>query len=229
MISRLQVQNYRVLRDIDCSLERFTCIVGPNGCGKSTILEVLEAALLSQDGGSSSPEPFRVNLCFPYRSGEALIWKRIVFNSREAPVTWSIEPSDPASDLVEQFKDIPPAVWRLRAGAPAVCVQPRFSLDTLKAASPVALSLDSLPVDGMGLAGLLADWKLEDDPRFLRVQQQLEKVVPQVCGLSPKKEGNSFKLSFLVGPEKKKIPAHEMSTGTLYTLALLVLLESLEQ
>jgi predicted ATPase len=99
----------------------------------------------------------------------------------------------------------------------------------LKATSSVALSPDALPVDGTGLAGLLADWKLEDDPRFLRVQQQLEKVVPQVRGLFPRRDRNSYQLFFLVGPEKKKIPAHAMSTGTLYTLALLVLLESLEQ
>lgn len=41
MLTRLHVQGYKALRDIDTSLEPLTVIVGPNGCGKTSVLEAL--------------------------------------------------------------------------------------------------------------------------------------------------------------------------------------------
>lgn len=39
MLTRLHVQGYKALRDIDTTLEPLTVIVGPNGCGKTSVLE----------------------------------------------------------------------------------------------------------------------------------------------------------------------------------------------
>ena len=41
MITRLQVKNYRSIEEIDLPLSPLTVLVGKNGAGKSTILDVL--------------------------------------------------------------------------------------------------------------------------------------------------------------------------------------------
>lgn len=40
-LSRLEVQGYRALRNVDLRLERLNVIIGPNGCGKTTLLDAL--------------------------------------------------------------------------------------------------------------------------------------------------------------------------------------------
>lgn len=42
MLTRLQVSNFKSLRSIDVKLGQLTVIVGPNGCGKSSVLQGLE-------------------------------------------------------------------------------------------------------------------------------------------------------------------------------------------
>jgi predicted ATPase len=113
---------------------------------------------------------------------------------------------------------------------PSLCLAPRFVPETLQRNTPINQKRDILAETGSGLAGLLADWKLEDDPRLTRVIEQLSKVVPQVREIRTKRtERGEYALWFGVGPQRKAVPAHEMSSGTLYALALLTLLESVEE
>ena len=54
MITRLEVDGFKSLRDFEIDFEPFTVLVGPNGAGKSNILEVL--ALISRLGTWRTPE-----------------------------------------------------------------------------------------------------------------------------------------------------------------------------
>lgn len=44
VIRRLRVHNFKSLHEIDVELERLTMIVGPNGCGKSSVLQAIGLA-----------------------------------------------------------------------------------------------------------------------------------------------------------------------------------------
>ena len=41
-LTRLTVQNYRSLRDVDLHLQPLNVLVGPNGAGKSNLLDVID-------------------------------------------------------------------------------------------------------------------------------------------------------------------------------------------
>jgi predicted ATPase len=42
MITKLKVSNFKSLRELECEFGRLTVIVGPNGCGKSSVLQAVE-------------------------------------------------------------------------------------------------------------------------------------------------------------------------------------------
>ena len=54
MITRLEVDGFKSLRDFEIDFEPFTVLVGPNGAGKSNILEAL--GLIHRLGDHRAPE-----------------------------------------------------------------------------------------------------------------------------------------------------------------------------
>jgi AAA15 family ATPase/GTPase len=51
MIDRVHFENFKSLQDVTLQLGRLTALVGPNGCGKSSVLQGMH--LLSQTGCKS--------------------------------------------------------------------------------------------------------------------------------------------------------------------------------
>lgn len=43
MLKRLQVRDFKSLRDLEVEFGRLTVLVGANGCGKSSVLQAVEA------------------------------------------------------------------------------------------------------------------------------------------------------------------------------------------
>ena len=40
-LTEVRIQNFRAFRDETVQFDDYTCLVGPNGCGKSTVLTAL--------------------------------------------------------------------------------------------------------------------------------------------------------------------------------------------
>jgi energy-coupling factor transporter ATP-binding protein EcfA2 len=72
MLTRLHVRNFKSLRDLEVRFGQLTVLVGPNGCGKSSVLQAIEALrnlILAQ---SHAPAPFPAELVSrPYGTTEA--------------------------------------------------------------------------------------------------------------------------------------------------------------
>lgn len=62
MLTRLHVQGYKALRNVDTTLEPLTVLVGPNGCGKTSVLEsigMLRCFLMEHDDEARRKFPFQ--------------------------------------------------------------------------------------------------------------------------------------------------------------------------
>jgi predicted ATPase len=80
MITRLRVNGFKNLRDVDLHFSEFTCIAGPNGAGKSNLFDaiqflsltasktLLEAALAIRADGAMSSDPAHI-FCFDDLAG----------------------------------------------------------------------------------------------------------------------------------------------------------------
>ena len=42
MISSIKINNFKSLVNFECKLDKFSCLIGLNGAGKSTILQALD-------------------------------------------------------------------------------------------------------------------------------------------------------------------------------------------
>jgi predicted ATPase len=226
MLTSLVVHGFRVLGDVSCTFERFTIIGGPNGCGKSTLLRVLElTAMLGGTGPVRDQATIQLNEA---PSGSSATVTVLARDPSQPPWErcWVKRPDGLSASWTLNGSNVDEASAQLQATPPKHVLRPRFSAGALRAASPINNQRSILTGDGSGLAGLLADWKLEDDPRLGLVLEQLQRIVPQVQAIVPTREGPQFALYFLMGPDKRKVPAQHMSDGTLYALALLTMLQS---
>src|SRR5271168_2843994 len=50
MIHKVQIRNFKSLRDVSIDLERFTVFVGANGSGKTSVLEAIHNAVRAVTG-----------------------------------------------------------------------------------------------------------------------------------------------------------------------------------
>lgn len=53
-IESIRIQNYRAIQDQTISFDDYTCLVGPNGCGKSTILTALKIFFRETENSTTS-------------------------------------------------------------------------------------------------------------------------------------------------------------------------------
>ena len=53
-ISKLRIENYRAFEDETIDFGQFTCLVGMNGAGKSTVLNALNTLFQEKGGGNGS-------------------------------------------------------------------------------------------------------------------------------------------------------------------------------
>jgi AAA15 family ATPase/GTPase len=64
MIDRAHFENFKSLQNVTLHLERFTALVGANGCGKSSVLQGMY--LLSQHAREAPQVWKRSSMCLGY-------------------------------------------------------------------------------------------------------------------------------------------------------------------
>ena len=60
-ISRVQIDNYRILKHVDVELGSIVALIGENNSGKSNFLRAISIPLSSEDGGSKRLSWYDIN------------------------------------------------------------------------------------------------------------------------------------------------------------------------
>ena len=244
MLNQVHFENIKSLADVTIDLERLTVLVGPNGCGKSTVLDQVDwlSTMMSLENSWGSLRLVHPSIAIRSGAKKGRGWwghnekQRIRFATSlhtaegNRLTEWALD---------ERQRD---AAWQ-ESGSSSFYSSPlrrlrslRLRLDRAQVATPAPLILGQpLRPDGYGLASLLADMRINDPDRYDRIEHDLNAVVPQferfhfsrarVMAASPDDSdqmtaqvGYALDLSFRgVG----RVPAHQASEGTLLALALL--------
>lgn len=231
MIVSAEFKNFRALRDLKIDLEPFTVIVGPNSCGKSTILEGLKWLVGSNDLNVSDlkkhiSQGTKDDILVAGKLKDAnnniieyqILSYSAINDSGKVEHNTEVEWTDPADQFIGEVIMLNPnakAMARASYGA---------SLNPI---------IDS---DGRGLATVCANFHLEYPEYFEKIQEQMRRVIPSLKRFRIKRAETTNYIggqepigSAVFGDElvfdfdnAPNIPANFVSEGTLITLCILI-------
>lgn len=243
MFTKVGFKNFKSLRDFSTELQPFTVLVGPNGCGKSTVLEALECASLARGDGALSnfsiyqyehnlsntkrninelrTRPFDNNKLEMYLYTSDSVFLRLVLGQPRS------DGSSAQIGRVGYHGNVVSGTGSERLdGIPRAR---RVQLDLAKLREPSLVTEVELRADGSGLATSLANARLTDPPGRLRiaeVEERLRKIVPSFRSIrlmpaSVTPGGNSVYSFELIFHGVGSVPLSDVSEGTLLALAVL--------
>jgi predicted ATPase len=272
MLSRLKVEHYKSLFDVEVKLEPLTVFIGPNGSGKSNICEAL--AIVSSIVNtilSRQAIPISEIIQIGFSSLEKNIapekHKSFFWHGRLDYLKFEVE--SPQFNFEEDDKDAITSTQNnislyydndrkilelsnSNSQEKQICkdfydaqiflasIDYRdsdliFDLNLVKIYdfSPAALNSSTrssgvMSRIGRGLSNALADILLSDRERFDELEKRLTQLVPNIKRISLRNNQNQFSLELVDRYSDHRIPASEISDGTLRILAFLASLYQIE-
>jgi predicted ATPase len=236
MIESIEFKNFKALRDTTLPLGPCTIIVGPNGSGKSTVLQALEAVREPKNVTYERITSFRIRNTEIATTSIRLHWNdlppsvalEISWNSNHPVAIGIVAPDETnrqtgragqsfiKAHLDEKYgKSIQNTVGKIRV----------FSLDANRIAQPSPVQgIIELAGDGAGLATVLDGMRDDAPEQFKAIESQIGGWLPEFDRIlfdRPKQGEKSVALRTREGGHK--VPASDLSQGTLIALALLTL------
>jgi len=193
MINKVEFRNFKALRDLSLDLERLTVLVGPNGSGKTSILEGLHclAEFGCEEAIEVSPQ-VRIPLDVRTSGADGSISlcclgeeakKEIIVGADEVSVSVR-GPGVGGKDLVtyEAYRKGARLTQVKVNGSPLYgpAVLLRLDLNRLAEPSYSQLPVPKMAPDGHGLASVLEYLASDHPEQFTRIMEALRSVVPIV-------------------------------------------------
>jgi predicted ATPase len=204
MIESASFRNFKSLRHVDVNLERLTVLVGPNGSGKTSILEGLQ--LLSKVASADPDELLKGTLdpVFLFSRGGAIGDMELTCGNGDSTIRLTVKrpvvfPDDllhpkPSVSLLDGWvsrfecrrNSEPDGGWKSRSDDPSAVECFRFSvLLRADAASLARPSYSDHPNprvenDGSGMASVLALLALNQPDDFRSLQEHFKSVIPSI-------------------------------------------------
>lgn len=239
MIESIEFSNFKALRKTVLPLEPFTLLLGPNGSGKTSVLQALRgiagivaqpnfahpmvaAQLVAQLG---MPWASLLSVTAEDRTAAVEIKLRLCIKARIIVATFHWHSTGQASwqfnyDDGSELKPndlMLPLNWLARMQT--------YSLDFSAIAQPIHVNSGAtLKTDGGGLAAVLDDLKDNQPERWESLLAEMCRWLPEYDYIlfdKPQQGQKGIALRTLKGGHR--IPAKELSQGTLIALALLTL------
>jgi len=253
MITSIQLRSFKGHRDTTVPLGRLTVLVGPNGTGKTSVLQALSlmARLMNEEPadvlrGDMSPQdllrrtengPVILTATGTENSvfglGNKRLWSIALRLSLTGPgrppamrIDWSY------GESTGQVNTLPPPLIRPLV-SPAVLYH--FDARRIAAAAYSTEENPALDADGGNTAVVLAALKLEREEVFEQIESEIRGIVPVLQRIRVKRvrvpNRSDPALEDMIGNKvfidfhgAPDVPAHGASEGTLISLALLTAL-----
>lgn len=213
MISAVEFRRFKALRHARVALKPFNLVIGPNGSGKTSLIEAVQR--------------LRVLAALPV-ADTAVPASRV----GGPEVDFSFDPPDHAimvrlSCVAETTCDLLHVFPAGAAGWPALRERLRtmrgYMLDHAVIGRPCA-STDRtvLRSDGANLAAVLLGWREQVPEAWSAFSAEVLRILPEFSAIEVRAEGTRAELALRLEGEGA-LGVHELSQGTLYLLALLAL------
>ncbi|MBL9186100.1 MAG: AAA family ATPase [Opitutaceae bacterium] len=213
MIASIAFQNFKALRNTRVALAPFNLVIGPNGSGKTSLIEaVMRLKTLSKlplaEGPASSQKAGGPEIEFGFDPPHDGITARLSCVSDTVCDTLRITPEAAPGW---------PALRTELAGLRSYTLRPEAMAGAARREDGARLSSS-----GHNLAAVLAQLRETAPEAFAGMTAELLRIVPEFAALELAEEGGqaSFSLRLAEGGE---VPADELSQGTLCLVAVLAL------
>lgn len=219
MIAAVHFENFKALRSARVQLAPFNLVIGPNGSGKTSLIQ----ALLRLRSLAALPATHTHELKHPITGGA-----RIEFSFQPPFDAFRVTAACARDELVCDTLIVahPPGsdgerAWEaLRA---RLRTMRGFLFDHYAMAVPAKpAECHELASNASNLATVLADWRQNFPERLERLEAEFRRIVPEFSGLEfHRRDEESVELMARVNGDR--VPADSLSQGTLYLLAILAL------
>lgn len=213
MIASIAFKNFKALRNTHVALAPFNVVIGPNGSGKTSLIEsLLRLRTLSQlplAGPAGPQKAGGPEIEFGFMPPHAALRVRMGCVSETVCDTLRIEPPDFAA-----WATIKPELATIRG----------YGLDHTALAA-VALRRDGAELfsDGRNLAGVLALLRERAPNAFSALTEEMLRIMPEFRSLELVEHADG-KVEFALRlAEDGLVAAGDLSQGTLYLIGLLAL------
>lgn len=220
MIASIQFRNFKALRSTSVRLEPFNLVIGPNGSGKTSLIQALLrlrtlAALPAADMPSGEPaQPDGPCIEFTFQPPAADVAVRLGCVSETMCDLLTVRHPPGPEGL---------AIWeKVRADLRSVRA---FLFDHYAMAEPAPRSeAPELSSNAGNLAAVLADRQQRTPPAFAALTAEFCRLLPEFTGIELRAtDDGRVGLWFPLADGSATIPAGSLSQGTLYQLAILSL------
>jgi len=222
MIAAVHFRNFKALRSAAVKLTPFNLVLGPNGSGKTSLIQALlrlrtlaglPAVHASELKGQKPAGPqIEFHFAPPYQNVRVTLG----CNSDELVCNLLVVDSPPGIEGQGQWAELRTRLQSIRA----------YLLDHYAMAAPAKLTEGAeLTSNGGNLAAVLAGWKEKQPAVFAGLAAEFVRLMPEFSGLEFR-SGSPGVVELgarLQGNGHEFVAADSLSQGTLYLLAILTL------